>query len=113
MLNLLSGRLLSENLTLDGKIHVNNKECNDIAEYESMIGYIMQEDLLMATFTPRESFRFVANLRLIEASEEEKEERVEELIKILGLTKCSDTYVGNTMIRGVSGGEKRRCSIGV
>ena len=78
-----------------------------------MIGYIMQEDLLMATFTPKESFRFVADLRLINASEEEKAERVSELINILGLSKCENTYVGNNMIRGVSGGEKRRTSIGV
>ena len=32
---------------------------------------------------------------------------------ILGLIKCADTYLGNNLIRGVSGGEKRRTSIGV
>lgn len=27
--------------------------------------------------------------------------------------KCKDTKIGNTMIRGVSGGERKRTSIGV
>jgi len=38
---------------------------------------------------------------------------VEELIAVLGLKKCADTYVGNDLIRGISGGEKKRTSIGV
>lgn len=35
------------------------------------------------------------------------------LLKELGLIKCKDTKIGNAMIRGVSGGERKRTSIGV
>ena len=35
------------------------------------------------------------------------------MIKDLGLTKCADTRIGNVMIRGISGGERKRTSIGV
>ena len=113
MLNLLLGRLTSSNLELGGQLYVNGRAVDELTPYDNMIGYILQEDLLLATFTPRESFRFVADLRLIECNEEQKVEKVEELIRILGLVECADTYIGNTLIRGISGGEKRRTSIGV
>lgn len=72
----------------------------------------MQDDILLATFSPREAFHFSANLRL-NITPEEKKERIENLIVDLGLEKCANTYVGNNMIRGVSGGERKRTSIGV
>ena len=39
--------------------------------------------------------------------------RVQEMIELLGLEKCADTIVGNTQIRGLSGGEKKRVNIGI
>ncbi len=34
------------------------------------------------------------------------------IIRILGLTNCADTPLGNEMIRGVSGGERKRVTLG-
>ena len=31
----------------------------------------------------------------------------------MGLSKCADTRIGNVMLRGISGGERKRTSIGV
>ena len=31
----------------------------------------------------------------------------------LGLSACADTLIGNSLIRGVSGGERKRAAIGV
>jgi ABC-type multidrug transport system ATPase subunit len=38
--------------------------------------------------------------------------RVENTIKLLGLEECKDTILGNAMLRGVSGGQKRRVTLG-
>jgi ABC-type multidrug transport system ATPase subunit len=38
---------------------------------------------------------------------------VNRVIEFLGLTRCKDTYVGDNRIRGISGGEKKRTSIGL
>ncbi len=59
---------------------------------------------MLPTFTPFEAFKFVTDLRLSNLSEEEKLKVVESIIKNLGLQKCRDTWVGDTRIRGVSGG---------
>ena len=113
MLNLLSGRLLSKNLTLNGHLTVNNQAVTTMSEYKSLIGYVMQEDLLLPTFTPRETFRFITDMRLPHKTDEEKDGLVDNMIQSLGLKKCAETYIGNNMIRGVSGGEKKRVSVGV
>lgn len=64
MLNLLSGRQLSKNLTLKGRIKINGKEIDSMGDYKTSIGYVMQEDLMLPTFTPRETFRFITDMRL-------------------------------------------------
>lgn len=59
---------------------------------------------MLPTFTPFEAFKFVADLRLSGLSEDEKVKTVNSIIKNLGLEKCRDTYIGDTRIRGISGG---------
>ena len=43
----------------------------------------------------------------------DKAQRVNQIIHELGLVKCQNTLVGNAMIRGISGGEKKRLNIAV
>lgn len=38
---------------------------------------------------------------------------MEDTIELLGLWKCANSKIGTDMIRGVSGGERKRCSIGM
>jgi hypothetical protein len=57
---------------------------------------------------------FAAQLRLPEKmSFVEKERRVEELLTDLRLQKCKHTIIGGHGSRGISGGERRRVSLGV
>ena len=55
---------------------------------------------------------FAANLKL-DLPPIERIERVDEIIASLKLEKCQNTIVGNALEKGISGGEKRRVSIGV
>lgn len=104
LLNLVSGRLLSKNLSLSGQVYVNGVQTNDINQYGEKIGYVMQQDILLPTFTPKESFQFIADMRLVNLNRQQKKERVERLLEALGLVKCANTYIGNDLIRGISGG---------
>lgn len=64
----------------------------------------MQEECILPTFTPFETFKFIADIRLSHKSEIAKIEIVNKIIEILGLTKCKDTNIRDTRIRGISGG---------
>ena len=38
---------------------------------------------------------------------------VDRMLVDLGLEDCADTYIGDEMIRGISGGQKKRTSVGI
>nr|XP_020856962.1 ATP-binding cassette sub-family G member 8 isoform X2 [Phascolarctos cinereus] len=78
------------------------------------IAHVRQQDSLLPNLTVWETLLFVAQLRLPRASSHaERKKRVEEVIAELRLRQCANTRVGNEYVRGVSGGERRRVSIGV
>lgn len=69
---------------------------------------------MFALSSVTETLLFVATLRLSKtATPADRKERVDEVLAELGLLGCKDTLIGNETVRGVSGGEKRRVSIGV
>ncbi|KAJ3104802.1 ATP-binding cassette sub- G member 1 [Phlyctochytrium planicorne] len=75
-------------------------------------GFIFQDDVILATMTVREAITMSATLRLPDSiSQDEKNKRVDNIIRDLNLTKCADTIIGDAAIKGVSGGERKRCSI--
>ncbi|KAK4604283.1 hypothetical protein RGQ29_012685 [Quercus rubra] len=56
---------------------------------------------------------FIDALMKLSVLKENKEDIVTDyVLKILGLDVCADTIVGNEMIRGISGGQKRRVTTG-
>lgn len=74
----------------------------------------MQDDAMLATATPREALRFSANMRLpASTSKEEIERLVEKLLDDLGITSCADVMIGGAMIKGISGGQRKRTSVGI
>uniref|UniRef100_A0A7N8XFN1 Broad substrate specificity ATP-binding cassette transporter ABCG2-like n=1 Tax=Mastacembelus armatus TaxID=205130 RepID=A0A7N8XFN1_9TELE len=97
---------LSGEVLIDGAPQPPNFKC--------LSGYVVQDDVVMGTLTVRENFSFSAALRLPSTvSQQEKEEKINRLIQELGLTRVADSRVGTQLIRGISGGERKRTNIGM
>ncbi|XP_068949875.1 broad substrate specificity ATP-binding cassette transporter ABCG2 [Petaurus breviceps papuanus] len=97
---------LSGHVLIDGAPQPANFKCNS--------GYVVQDDVVMGTLTVRENLQFSAALRLpTSMRNREKNERINRIMKELGLEKVADSKVGTPFSRGVSGGERKRTSIGM
>lgn len=110
LLDVLSCRLESKHLK--GTITTNGAPIVP-AVFRKVTGYVMQSDALFPLLTVRETLRYAAYLRIHDKTNAEKEEAAENIIRLLRLEKCANTIIGNEDTRGLSGGEKRRVSIGV
>ncbi|KAL6066653.1 ATP-binding cassette transporter snq2 [Balamuthia mandrillaris] len=87
-----------------------NGERPDNSRYHKLISYITQEDLHLPMLTVKETIEFSHRCRMADAAL--RPERVDILLQLLNLAHRADTIVGDQNIRGVSGGEKKRVTIG-
>ncbi|XP_070829217.1 broad substrate specificity ATP-binding cassette transporter ABCG2b [Chaetodon trifascialis] len=112
LLDVIAGRKDPAGLR-QGKVLVDGKVVT--SELRLSSAYVVQDDILMGTLSVRENLLFSANLRLSrqQHSSADKNSRVDAIIQDLGLTDCADTKIGTEFLRGVSGGERKRCSIGM
>lgn len=109
LLDVLAGR--QKTGTLTGRILVNGQRRDKY--YKRQSGYVTQDDCLKERLTVYETFMFYAHLRLpSHLTMAERRERVERVIEELGLEKVRDSKVGGQFVRGISGGERKRVSIG-
>ncbi|EGC42301.1 ABC transporter [Histoplasma capsulatum var. duboisii H88] len=81
----------------------------------SVTSFVTQDDdALMPSLTVRESLQFAAGLRLPSwMSKEEKNRRAEDILLKMGLKDCANSLIGSDLIKGISGGEKRRVTIAI
>lgn len=107
LLEILAGKIAPQN----GSIFVNQKPIDKI-HFRKITGYVAQKDTLFPLLTVEETLMFSAKLRL-RLPESQLALRVKSLIQELGLEHVAGTRVGDDRVRGVSGGERRRVSIGV
>uniref|UniRef100_A0A8C6L6Z3 ATP-binding cassette sub-family G member 2-like n=2 Tax=Nothobranchius TaxID=28779 RepID=A0A8C6L6Z3_NOTFU len=112
LLDVIAGRKNPAGLR-QGHVLVNGRLVTSDLRLSS--AYVVQDDILMGTLSVRENLMFSANLRLNPKrySSSDKTSRVEAVVEDLGLTDCADTKIGTEFLRGVSGGERKRCSIGM
>ena len=114
LLNVLAGRsATAPGIVVDGKIKHGGVSIDPV-EYRQNIAYVMQDDALNATSTPREALKFSARLRLGDSrTNEELDQLVEDILISLGIDDCADTLIGNAMIKGISGGQRKWTSVGI
>jgi ABC-type multidrug transport system ATPase subunit len=116
LLNVLCGRIAQGgNHEISGTISVNGSAVNPSSlSFKQSVAYVMQEDATWPTLTCREALRVAATLRLpASVSESTKDNLVNTIIKELGLTECADVLCGGPLVKGLSGGEKKRVCIGL
>lgn len=91
-----------------------------------LVGFVPQFDYHLANLTVVESLLFHAQMKCRSMSDEQKQKRILELVQLLGLQACMHTRIGcdsvdmsgasgagATSKKGISGGEKRRLSVGI
>ncbi len=77
---------------------------------KSVAKYVQQTDDLIGALSVKETFDTAAGFYI--GDSEKRGPAVEKVINLLGLEAHKDTKVGNSFVRGLSGGQVRRVSIG-
>lgn len=111
LLNILAQRVgVSPGATFLGDVRANNRVVKE-QDFGKIGSFVQQSDILLETMTPKEALRFAAKLRTT-LNDAEIEERVEILLKRLGLYHCQNTQLGGMSFKGVSGSERKKTCIG-
>ncbi|CAA2982202.1 ABC transporter G family member 6-like [Olea europaea subsp. europaea] len=110
LIDALANRMAKE--SLQGTVTLNGEQLES-SLLKVISAYVMQDDLLFPMLTVEETLMFAAEFRLPRTlSKSKKKMRVQALIDQLGLRNAAKTVIGDEGHRGVSGGERRRVSIG-
>ncbi len=113
LLSTLSLRLDPNFMDISGDIRLNGREFSK-RTLKSMSAYVMQDDLLHAELTVKETLSYAAQLRMPEGlTKVQRQAREEEVLKLMGITHCKETIVGNTRKKGISGGERKRLCVAI
>ncbi|KAJ2347138.1 hypothetical protein GGF43_004823, partial [Coemansia sp. RSA 2618] len=111
LLNALSGRIVGGRLS--GSILYRGAKRHP-GHFKRISAYVQQDDLMHPLLTVQESLAYASKLRLPNKhyNAQNKTERVNTVIRQLRLEGARNTRIGDAKVRGVSGGERKRVSIG-
>ncbi|XP_012065924.1 ABC transporter G family member 23 [Jatropha curcas] len=112
LLRIISGRVKDKDFN-PKSVSINDRFIYKPAQLRKICGFVAQEDNLLPLLTVKETLMYGAKFRLKEMSTKDKEKRVESLMLELGLSHVANSFVGDEENRGISGGERKRVSIGV
>lgn len=112
MLNILAGKVVGGQPS--GTVIINGQP-RDKAVWPYLLSYVEQEDILDENLTVREAIRFAVDMRNpnAEAGPEKRERKTQKILRSLGLEAIADRQIGMPETNGISGGERKRVSIGM
>lgn len=112
LISILSGRMSAQkNVKISGKVKLNSISIRDI-DYSLYSSYLPQQNIYFSYLTPREALMFAATLK-IQLPKKKIKKRVEKILRILKIDNVADTIIGDELVRGLSGGEKKRVCIAI
>lgn len=95
-----------------GAVHYGGIGSDEVSKhYRSEIVYSEEDDIHFPTLTVRQTFLFALLNKIRRRELPLANEVIEVMGRVFGISKVFDTIVGNSFIRGVSGGERKRVSI--
>lgn len=113
LLSTLSLRLDTAYMDIQGEFRLNGREYSR-AVLKAMSAYVMQDDLLHAELTVEETLFYAAHLRMPkELTNEERMERVNQVIELMGIQNTRKVIIGDTRRKGISGGERKRVCVAI
>jgi ABC-type multidrug transport system ATPase subunit len=114
LLNILSDRISTgKGAKVKGKILINDKIELRGPAFGALASYVMQDDVLFKSFTPREALTFAARLKLTNMSIKDQDRRVLDLLGDLNLMSVADQLIGGGKVKTISKSEIKRTAIGV
>lgn len=137
LLNVLARRS-APGLRTEGQLFLNEQPVPPLSEFSALSSFVEQEDRLIGSLTARETVDFaarmastqcvpiaIANVDLAASgniakrlyvthsvpSSEVRKRLVDDLMKAFGLQDQANVMIGTPLLKGVSGGQKRRISV--
>jgi ABC transport system ATP-binding/permease protein len=96
----------------DGEVLINGVSIHKEKEkVKGLIGYVSQDDLLIEELTVFENLYYNAKLCFDNLTEDEIIERVDNVLKNLGLYEIRNMKVGSPLNKKISGGQRKRLNI--
>jgi ABC-type multidrug transport system ATPase subunit len=104
LMNALSGFVPAE-----GQVFVNGDDLyENFAAYQSILGYVPQDDIIHGQLTVRSALNYAAQLRLPDARPQEIQQRIEHVLDQVEMVEHAEKTISR-----LSGGQRKRVSIAV
>ncbi|KAL8273649.1 hypothetical protein Esti_002471 [Eimeria stiedai] len=115
LLSIISGR---SSMAYTGRVFLNGRPLE--RDFDRLSSYVSQEDVFDGNETVEECLRFSYRLRKATPRDwnsterqQHEQEAIQRALNLLGLASVQHSRVGNSVRRGLSGGQKRRLTIGI